>query len=358
MDQITHKRGQIVERLQQDIVEKELRSGDRIGSIRQLAMRYHVAPLTISRMLEELIGKDYLYRDRRGCFCLKHDPPQKLYLGYAGIPIIPGNMNCLLSDATAKLFAELEKQNAPPQIISYHECCDLALTRRRLADLNGLLVHECFVDKQTVKIWDNLNIPVVRIGQSDLREEFNCSEVVQNLTPALNEFAEYCDWDFYDRIICLRATHGNAIMDHLHVEKMLKKFKQTHKQQTIDIPCYTHEQAELAAFYDFMERARQDWSKTLIIAGSGYFARGIVRALRQYGELPDILCIDNLDGHEKNPLFNEPYFTAIERNMTEIFQEAASLLCDLVRRRDHKIFYLKVPASLVVRKSIKHTRKH
>ena len=99
----------------------------------------------------------------------------------------------------------------------------------------------------------------------------------------------------------------------------------------------------------------QSWKNTLLISTSGYITRGAVRALRQKGEqLPDILSVDNLEGYEKDPLFDEPYLTAIDRNMGQIFCDALKLLCEQVRNRDERKVVIKVPAKLVIRKSITH----
>ena len=96
------------------------------------------------------------------------------------------------------------------------------------------------------------------------------------------------------------------------------------------------------------------WDDSLIISLSGYFSRGICRALSGKGELPDILSIDNLDSYEKCSFFGEPYLTAIDRNMGRIFREAARLIYDQVKSGDERKVIIKIPAKLAIRKSIRH----
>ena len=72
--------------------------------------------------------------------------------------------------------------------------------------------------------------------------------------------------------------------------------------------------------------------------------------------LPDILCIDNFEGYEKSPIFPEPYLTAIDRNMSTIYRDAARLLVDQVRNNDQRKVIIKVPAKLIIRQSITHTK--
>ena len=54
MPQKILRRTELAEKIKQDIYLKELRQGDRIGSIRRLAMRYHTTPLTVNRTRQTL----------------------------------------------------------------------------------------------------------------------------------------------------------------------------------------------------------------------------------------------------------------------------------------------------------------
>ena len=112
--------------------------------------------------------------------------------------------------------------------------------------------------------------------------------------------------------------------------------------------------AEMAAFCVFQEMDPQSWKDTLLVSMSDYCTHGICRALRNKGELPDILSVDNLEGYGQSTLFPEPYLTAIDRNMGQIFCDALKLLCEQVRNRDERRIVIKVPAKLVIRKSITH----
>ena len=96
-------------RLQEDIYERELAAGERVGSIRRLAMRYHVSPLTISRLFADMTEAGVLYRDEKGFFCVKTQPLRKPHIGYAGTPLTPDGSfrDCLSASATNSLFNTL-----------------------------------------------------------------------------------------------------------------------------------------------------------------------------------------------------------------------------------------------------------
>lgn len=348
-------------RLQEDIYERELAAGERVGSIRRLAMRYHVSPLTISRLFADMTEAGVLYRDEKGFFCVKNQPLRKPHIGYAGTPLTPDGSfrDCLSASATNSLFNTLEKLNSQPRIIGYHELCIPELARERLKGINGLLLQNSFIDEKTTDILQNSNIHIVRIGQAFSQDnELNCSEVVQHFDPAFDEFVRYCDLKSYRKIINLYSQHSNALALARKVEKFLQQQNLKSVAENMRLKALSSNQAEVETFSFFMDLPPRDWSNTLIISGSGYFSRGIYRAFRQQQiDMPDILSIDNLDDYEKSPLFDEPYITAIDRNMDKIYRDAAQLLYDQVRNSDERKVIIKVPAKLVIRKSITHVRK-
>ncbi len=350
------KRTEIAEKLQQDIYLKELQSGDVVGSIRRLAMRYHTTPVTITRLLNELVDNGVLYRDENGCCRVLKNPPAKPHIGYAGEPLLPvGGMDCLMRDAVKKLFSELEKLGVPPQIIGYHELCDPEIAHQRLKAINGLIVHDSFVDERTSKVFSQLDMPIVRVGQSLPKySNFSSSEVVQFFDPALNEFARYCDLKSYRRIIIVHTSHWNSIRLVREIRHFLHNCQLDDLLETIQLAKVSWDTAELCAFSYFQQLRDVDWSDTLIISVSGYFARGLCRALADSGELPDILSIDNLDGYERCTFFEEPFLSAIDRRMGNVYRDAAKLIYEQIQSGDERKVIIKVPAKLVIRKSIRH----
>ena len=356
----SHKQEKLREEFLLDIYERELVCGEPVGSLRKLAMRYSTTPQTVARMFADLVDAGILSRNEQGMYCVQQPPLCKPKLGYAGdVLLTPGNvLDCLAKDAAKVLFAELEKLNTPPRIIGYHELLSPEIAFERLNGLNGLLIASPFVDNRTAGVLRQLQIPVVRIGQTFSQDnEMNCSEVVQYLEPALEEFADYCDLASYRRIINLQGDHSNALALRENINDFLKRFNPNGTVENITIHTPRSGQAELEAFCAFMEMDCRDWSDTLIISGSGFFSRGLCRALRQkHQTLPDILCIDNFEGYEKSSVFPEPYLTAIDRNMSTIYRDAARLLVDQVRNNDKRKVIIKVPAKLIIRQSITHTK--
>lgn len=357
----SHKQEKLREEFLQDIYERELVCGEPVGSLRKLAMRFSTTPQTVARMLTGLESCGILCRNEQGVCCVAEMPLRKPRIGYAGdVLMMPDNArDCLARDAAKVLFAELEKLNAPPRIIGYHELMTSQIAAERLDGLNGLLIASPFVDSNTAGVLRRLKIPMVRIGQSFSHDnELNCSEVVQYLEPALEEFAEYCDLASYRRIINLQGDHSNALALKEKINQFLQQVDPAGTVENITIHTPHGGQAEMETFCTFMELDCSDWSDTLIISGSGLFSRGVCRALRQKKQiLPDILCIDNFEGYEKNPVFPEPYLTAIDRNISTIYRDAARLLVEQVRNNDPRKVIIKVPAKLVVRQSITHIKK-
>ncbi len=359
MDSRRNRRKELAQQLKLDLYRHEHKAGDRVGSVRQLALRYHASTLTIVRMLEDMIAEGVLFRDENGWFRLLKEPPVLPRIGYAGLPVLPkGSIDCLREDAIKKLFAEMKKLEVPPRIIGFHEIQDVESARRCMKGINGLLLNDAYIDDKTVRLFKELDIPIVRIGQAFADDVMiTSSEVVQYFDPALEEFAAYCDLKSYSRIILAHHYYfANSInLTHKINAFLKKKLPEAHIENIIPRGRGEWDDSEIAAFCHFMEMEPQSWNDTLLISTSGYITRGVCRALLQKGEpLPDILSVDNLDGYEKYPLFKEPYITAIDRNMGRIFCDALKLLCEQVRNRDERKVVIKVPAKLVIRKSITH----
>lgn len=354
------KRTDIAQRLLSDIYEKELDAGDRVGSVRRLAMRYHSTPLTISRMLSELVDEGVLYRDARHYFCVKTPPLKKPHLAYAGFVFAPNNnYDCLLSSATGKLLNKLSWLNAAPDIIGYYDLLNYQSLSKRLASVNGLLLDGSFADHDTGNIIRQFSMPIVRIGWEAEDSGIECSSIVQNLIPALREFIRYCDLASYKRVIIIKTDENtNSELTEKTVKDFLLQSGCVRQIESLCLTALNNDSADISAFCHFINQAKQTWKDVLFISCSGYFSRGICRALYKTGEImPDILSIDNLDDYEKCPVFKEPYLTAIDRNMDQIYCDAAQLLYDIVRNNDKRLFYIQVPARLVIRKSITHIRK-
>ena len=115
-------------------------------------------------------------------------------------------------------------------------------------------------------------------------------------------------------------------------------------------------EASMLCGYNFMESLDPEKEKdTLFIAISGYIARGMYEYSLKHGFLPDILSVDNLDGHEKNT-DRDGFFTAIDRAMTRCYVESAKLLLDQLESGSDCHTILKVPTEIIFRKSIKDTK--
>ena len=79
-------------------------------------------------------------------------------------------------------------------------------------------------------------------------------------------------------------------------------------------------------------------------------ALGIREAFDRTDAMPDVLSFDNLEGYD--PAVSSPQFTAIDRNMPEIYEEAARLLNREITENVGPHSIVQIPAKLVVRRSI------
>ena len=68
--------------------------------------------------------------------------------------------------------------------------------------------------------------------------------------------------------------------------------------------------------------------------------------------MPDILSIDNLEDYE-NDSEGSPYFTSIDWQMGLMACRALDLLCDQLDHPGGEQTRIRIPAKLVIRKSVK-----
>lgn len=345
-------RSRLAKRLRDEIQENGLQPGDRIDSVRILATRYKVAPLTMQRALDLLVQEDILYREeKRGTF-VKSSLGVKPMIGYLGMVSNPDSPDLLLDPAIEEVFKVFSDARCNPTLITYQEI-QTGAVERKLAKLNGLLLLKGFVDRHTVKALNKFSGKIVLFGHASAGSELHASQVVPNYIPALEDFSRRYDLSAYEQILIVRADHSNA----METEQICRSFlaKVGYPEGKLRCLELSGNNPEMNAFLHFREN-RADLRHTLLISLSEYYSQGIFHALQDSLDFPDILSFDNFEGYARFESSKEPFFTSIDRSFPRIYRTAAELLLRLVIDDDDRLVTIKVPASLVVRRSISDRR--
>lgn len=336
-------------KLHRELLELRLPAGSPVESVRKLAVRFGVSTVTANRMLNRLVDEDFLYRVPQSGTFIKHNPPRIPAIAYAGA--LPGPEIDPIQNAASRRLMEYFKQTGQDvQFISYHELRHPALALRKLKDTNGLLISAAFVDDVTRKaLWEYPGRIMV-VGNTFALNRLPCSQVIPDYTPAMRELLSRMKPEQYGRILFFSAGHANAAADEQQIRGILEAWGcpagRIHSARLSNVSCMT---ASMAA-YRYFTQNRECGERTLVISLSGYFSLGIREAFDHAETMPDVLSFDNLESYD--PAVSLPQFTAIDRNMPDIYEEAARRLNQEITEDIESHCIVQIPARLVLRNSI------
>ena len=329
------KRSKLGEMLMRDLADRDFTAGSRIPSVRKLAEKWSVSPLTVTRLLNDLVAEGKLFRKVNCGYFLAKDFPPEPEIGYLGsLPPTKGRvLEYVHDDAIRCVFNEFEKQKLEPEIFTYAEFVRSKFLPEKLAKLNGMLIEGSYMDEHTSGKLLDFSGPVVVFDNTEERELnhlfFSYSQVTTDYRSALNQFFSLYKLDPDCHYVIVRGAHHNASI----VCDMLKNYLSAcgcHDPEDITLKSGVF--AEMDA-YNYFKNNQRDWSNCFILSLSGYYSRGIWSALHDRSVMPDILSFDNLEQYVKLPGCEEEYFTTIERNLGKTYHRAVELLTDLIKNR-------------------------
>ena len=184
----------LAERLRAELLAGQYPSGSPVASVRELAKRYGISTVTADKILRQLVKEDFLYRVPQSGTFIKHDPPPVPVIGYAGcLPDPADKWSSILQTAYRHLQDYLAEQKFEQHIIPYHELRHGAQAEKRLKHLNGLLLSASFIDDVTLPVIRKFKGRIVLMDNVSIFNQFPCSQVIPDYTPALREFVERYD---------------------------------------------------------------------------------------------------------------------------------------------------------------------
>lgn len=321
-------------------------------STRELAQYFGISVVTANKILDLLEKQDVVYRIPQSGTFIKHDPPVIPEIVFAGV--IPGPVftNPLKDSATEQLFEYLHSLNIEPRILPYQALSNPLRAEKILANSNGLLLDASFVDSQTLQPLWNYKGKIVVTGNLYSVDELPCSQVIPDLSEPLTEFNELCPLSEYRQIILLEAKHRNSTAAAQSVRSILNCLGISEEQLTVvQLPVPNSSTAFWSAARYFSDKKDLD-ENTLILSLSDYFSLGIREAYHDMPHSPDILSFDNLEQYDDS-FSGTPCLCSIDYQWNKIYQKAVELLCRQLNEKDPCFQLIKVPAKLIMRKSVK-----
>lgn len=346
------KRKHLREKLMSELAARNAASGSRIPTVRKLAAQWQVSPLTVSRLLNDMTKSGILYRQPHRGYFLAEDFPETPRIGYLG-PLPPANgmtFEYIFDESLKALFDEFSRQHITPEIFNYADFISRRRAPVKLEKLNGLLISGGFFDLEVMKKLFDFSGQIVVMDHFFPENTLPSHNVNVDYRRALNSFFKHYPLSTNKKYVIIRAAYSNA-------EDLSSLIRDYLMQAELPLP----EEVVLAGSFNaemeavnYFSSTDRDWSNTLIFSLSGYYSRGLYRALYGKKVMPDVLSFDNLEDRLLLPGREDKYFTSIERNLHKLHRRGVQLLCDLIRNRTCEIQNIGIEAELIVRKSIKN----
>jgi len=349
------KRAKLIEKMLEGFRLRRARAGERIASIRVLSAELGVTPVTTMRMLDEMVTTGVLHKEPNRGYYLARSFQAEPRIGCCGAAtVLDGKPSQeLTNEALKALLEHFRASGCEPVLLDYNELTS-GMAEEKLAKLDGLLLKDGCLDAKTIPILQKFAGRIVLFNSNTICTHLPCSQVMTDFRGTITEFISRCDIRQYERVLVISPANSNGLaISQIFEDQFSAAGLDNVDYLTLDT---SKETAELVAYKYFTEHKQIDWTRRLVIVLSGNYVTGIVSALPLNGGCPDVLCFDN---QEKHHLFNglsKPYFTAVDRNMPLVFTRALDLLLELVRDSSRENRCVFVPASLVIRKSVRHWR--
>ncbi|OQA87420.1 MAG: Bacterial regulatory proteins, gntR family [Lentisphaerae bacterium ADurb.Bin242] len=347
------KAGEIAAELKRTLLRKELPSGARIPSVRNLVLRYGISSVTADKVLKILAEENFVCRiPKKGTF-IKHNPP-----ALPKIAFLCGENDLshdpLLQTGVEHVYRTFSELDVIPERVPYSALLNGKTSEELLSRFNGLLLSYAYLDPKTLPLFHKFPGKIMILGHYFPADELSCSQVIPDILPALSELALRTDLKSYRKIVILRATHRNALALDSILEKFLERFSiPIHDRIVIE----SVNRNPVGSAYRYFLKTEKDFSDTLLISCSGFFSMGLRDAVTDKGRpMPDILGIDNLEDYEP-PENGKKFFTDIDKDYPKIFTVAARKLVEMVMNRDDLNYMITIPAKLILRDSIRNLKQ-
>lgn len=335
------KSWKIAEQYRELLMQCSMKAGEKAGSVRKLMKMYHISSSTASEVMRHLSDWDILYQSpSRGTF-IKHDPPEKLHLGYTGKNFCPPGCTCFEEENLRALNRFLRNEQIIPRYIDYEELMHPERAEAVFSQINALLLLGAYIDPVTIPQLKKFTGPIAVTEAYYSTEPLLFHQILPDFAAAFQELEP--DIRKFERLIIFTAGHPNAIRQ----EQLIRQMFSDMRIETV--PISVGKSDRILNPYRYFLHHKTGYDGALLIMLSGYFSAGLRNA---FGTLPmpPVLEIDNFEKSFPDPDQNA-IFTSIEPHWVECYIESIKLLKQQITHPSNRRYQIMIKPEIIVRKS-------
>lgn len=336
---------QIAEILRQELLKNPPETGTLMASATELANHYGISVPTAHNVLNLLVEDGLLYRRHgKGTFFARK---KKYAIGILDQPvgaILPQEINAVLGRFCEYALQFLKKHNCDAKVISYQEL----FKQDAFTGLDGLLVSQLFIDKQSLVLLKNSGLPfVVYRSATTEKKNYSCCEF--EIESGIKEALQFLAPDKSSRIFLFSESTPEGLW-HQNIYRAELAARQLVLEEVF---CCEPTDTAVECFRTVRIKAEK-FRNSVIFCTSDVLAINLYNALLlenfQPGRDFRLIGVDNTEGYNSN-IHNPPVISSIHKPIDTMSFEALKLLLRMIKEPSDNHTVIRIPTTFIPRKS-------
>lgn len=329
-----------------------------IASSRELSDRFRVPLSTMNRALGCLVDEGLLYRRHgSGTFVkeLKEPFSRKWRIGFYDsndVAVRTPEGGILFGLYEHLVLDEFAKYDCDIRRYGFHDLRSEERSRMSFSELDGIWVSASLIDQQTMKNLYHFKGPIVIFNGISIFD-FPAMQVLADWDPGIRQMLERLDIERYRKFLLLEGFCSplqEVIMGSFRRQAAYFGIAPEQIEERLLQPSGDFSQ-QLGGYKFGMSMEPEE--DVFIFSQSDFMTFGIIEAWKErgipVGKYPLVGCF-NMEGYGIKP-FDEPMVTSINHDKEELVRQSIHLLVSALEDKDYCPKIIKIPSSLVIRKT-------